>query len=131
MKNKNEKCCKKMNGKNIFIGLLMGLAILIFGGKAILSQMNTPTPQVLDTTQLDQLLERNEEAVTVEFNGTWTTEGEETLTLNEDGTVSGMEGVTTWSAEGSTLTFVKEDETTMTAELVEDMLDIDGVVYKK
>jgi len=95
MKNKNEKCCGKINGVNVFIGLLMGVAVLVFGWKVYLQQHPAPEPQVLDSMQIDQALEKakKDESKTMDFAGTWKSEGENptTLGLNSDGTVADME----------------------------------------
>ena len=141
MKNKNKccstsKCCTKMSGTNIFIGCLMGLAILVFGGKMILSQNPIPEPQILDSSKIDQMLEKNSDKVEegFEFAGTWKTEGEDgvLLILSEDGTIPNMEGNLKWNAEGNIITLTNADGvTTETFKLVDGNL-VDGeTVYKK
>ena len=132
MKNKNQKT---INKTNIFIGLLMGLAVLVFGGKILLEQNPLPEPQPLNQDKVDQMLEQVKKSDEGEqnFAGVWKTEdGENEFTLNEDGTVAGMEGNLKWSIEGATMTFTNSDGvTTQTFELVDGNL-VDGeTVYKK
>jgi len=134
MKNKKENCCEKMNAKNIFIGLLMGAAVLVFGWKMYLQQNPMAEPKILDSTVVDQMLENVKKGgETMDFSGTWSTEGENPakLTLNADGTVTDMEGVTSWKMEGTTLTLTNADETTQTIELTDGNLVLGDTVYKK
>ncbi len=128
MKNKN-----KINYTNVFIGLLMGAAVLVFGWQIYLQQHPAPEAQPLDSSVVDQMLEKKTEAKTENFAGTWTSEGEDakSFTLNEDGTVSDLEGVSKWSAEGSTLTLVNADGTETVIKLMDDGIVIEEVVYKK
>lgn len=130
MKNK-DKCCSKMSGMNVFLGILIGLVILVFGGKIILSQTDIPTPQFLDTFKLDQMLEKKVDK-TVDLTGEWKA-GEATLTLNEDGTASAsdMEDVTKWEKTEDEITLMTEGETTYTLFLEEDSLKLGETTYSK
>jgi len=138
MKNKNEKCCGKINGMNVFIGLLMGIAVLVFGWKVYLQQHPAPKPQVLDSMKIDQALEKvkKDESKTMDFAGTWKSEGENptTLGLNADGTVADMDGATWKSdkiAEETTVTILNADGTTEVYKFVDGNLVMGEIILKK
>lgn len=133
MKNKKDKCCTKMSGTNIFIGLLIGLTVLVFGGKMILNNNKVAAPATLNSTKVDKMIDeiKNvEKTKTTDFSGTWST-ADGKLTLNADGTVSDMEGVASWKLNGTTLTLTNADETTSTMEVVDGNLVSGETVYKK
>ena len=134
MKNKDTKCCgHKMNTANIFIGLLIGLAILIFGWKIYFQQNPMPEPQVLDQMKIDQAIEKTKAPKTTDVKGTWTSEGENPakFSLNEDGTVSDMDGAKSWTQDADTITIMKDDNSTIILKLVDGNLVMGEVVYKK
>jgi hypothetical protein len=57
MKNEN----KKLNKTNILVGLLIGLAVLVFGGKILLNQNPLPEAKPLDQTKVDKMIDEVKE----------------------------------------------------------------------
>jgi hypothetical protein len=137
MKNKNKKCCvvSKMSGTNIFVGILIGLVVLIFGGKIFLSQTPVPQARVINGTLIDKALSKKTNDIKkIEVVGTWNSDAGE-LILNEDGTVVSDLDITGWSIDGDVFSMTFKEGSNYTVNLADNTLTLTSdetvIVYNK
>ena len=79
MKNKKQKNAAKMSGKNVFIGALMGVVVLVFGWQIFLAENPVTVPESIDPAILDQMTGTNDLIVNEEDAGKYITYSAEAI----------------------------------------------------